>query len=158
MWNTIALKKNRFMLNLQEKIREIETFIDDSKERHKPFLTKCAIIFMIMKIGLISLATFSAVVFIILSVTPRLCQEMTRTNAFLLASPLTLILGVKIYFIGKMLLTYDRSRFMIQSAIDGVLFKSRRGLQQIETFRLGLPSPLADASPLRVSANKVAKA
>lgn len=141
MWNTIALKKSRYMLNLQGKIREIVTFIDDSKERYKPFLIKCAILFMIIKIGLISLATFSSMVFIILSVTPRLCQEISRTNAFLLASPLTLMLMVKIYFIGKMLLTYDRSRSMIQSAIDGVLFKSRRGLQQIEeSLRVDLPS------------------
>ncbi|MGQ3684696.1 MAG: hypothetical protein ACUBOA_06780 [Candidatus Loosdrechtia sp.] len=149
MWNTIAFKKDRYILRLQEKMQELTSFAGDMKERYQPLLMRCAAIFMIVKIGLIFLTTFFTMAFIILSVTPRLDQEMSRTNAFLLALPLTFMLATKIYFIGTMLMTYDRSRCMIQSALGSILFRSRQGLRQVGTFRSGLPLPLTNTPSLQ---------
>jgi len=61
-----------------------------------------------------------------------LAIETSKTKALLLASPLTLIVMLKLYFIFKMLMTYERSRVIIKSAINVIWSKSKEGIQRVE--------------------------
>ena len=144
MLNTIALKKARWAIYLQEKAGILLKAFCDFKEIHKACFMNCAVIYMSVKIGLILLATFATVVLLISYVSQHLAMEMTQTKSLLFASPLTLIVMLKLYFIFKMLMTYDRSRMIIRSIICLVLLKGKKGMQRIEeTFPVGvLPQSL----------------
>ena len=67
-----------------------------------------------------------------------LAIETSKTKALLLASPLTLIIMLKLYFIFKMLMTYESSRVIIRSAICVIWLKSKEGIQWVEET---LPAP-----------------
>ncbi len=140
MYTTI-LKNTSLVVNLREKSVHLLAAIHNFKEVHKTFLMKCAIIFMSVKIGLILLATFSAVVFLLGSAMPYLATEMSKTKAMLFASPLILIIMLKLYFIGKILMTCDRSGLIIKSVVNVLLLKGRQGLRRV---RVTIP---ADLSP-----------
>ena len=141
MLDTITLKNARWVTYLQEKARILLNAVHDFKERHKACFMNCAVIFMSVKIGLMLLATFATMVLLISYVSQHLALEMTRTKALLFASPLTLIVMLKLYFIFKMLMTYERSRVIIRSAISVIWSKSKEEIQRVEeTFPV---SPLS---------------
>ena len=143
MLNTIALKNTWIVITLQEKAKQLLAHIRDFKETHKTFFMQCATIYMAIKTGLILLATFSTLAFLLSSVVRHLAVEMSNSKAILFALPLTLIIMLKLYFIFKILMTYERSRLVIQSVIDVLLLKSRQGIQRIEET---LPVDLAPLS------------
>lgn len=142
MLNMINFKETKLVANIQKKSVRLFASIHNFKETHKSFFIKCAIVFMSVKIGLILLATLATMTLLLSSVTPYLAGEMSKTKAMLLASPLTMIIILKLYFIGKILMTYDRSRSVIKSAVNVLLLKGRQGLR-----RVGETIP-ADLSPL----------
>ena len=132
MLNVITLENRRWVINLQEKARKLLKAVYDFKETHKSHFMNCAVIYMSVKIGLILLATFTSMTLLIGYVSQQLAIEMTKTKALLLASPLTLIVMLKLYFIFKMLMTYERSRVIIRSAISVIWSKSKEGIQRVE--------------------------
>ena len=121
MLNTITLKNTRWVTYLQEKAEILIKALCDFKEKHKVHLMNCAVVYMSVKIGLILLSTFTSVALLTSYVSQQLAIEMTKTKALLLASPLTLIVMLKLYFIFKMLMTYERSRVIIKSVL-GVIW------------------------------------
>lgn len=127
-------------MNLQKKIIYLFLFLNSLKEKKKPFIMKCAVAYIAVKIGLILLATFTTMAFLITSVTQHLAIEMSRSKALIFASPLTLIVMLKLYFIFNMLVTYDRSRLIMKSVLDKALLKGKQGMQTLkEAFPTGQP-------------------
>jgi hypothetical protein len=92
----------------------------------------CAVVYMSVKIGLILLASFTSMALLIGYVSQCIAIEMSKTKALLLASPLTLIVMLKLYFIFKMLMTYERSRAMIGCVVNALWLKGRQGIRRIE--------------------------
>lgn len=143
MLHTIISKDLRWVVNLRIKAKQMHASVHNFKETHKSFFMKCALTFMSVKIGLILLATLSTITFFLRYVTPYLADEMSKTKALLFASPLTMIILLKLYFIGKMLMTYDRSRAMIIATFNVLLLKGGQGMRHIgEVLPSGL-SPLS---------------
>ncbi len=143
MLSAITLKNTCCIINIQKKAKEILTDINEFKEKHKAFLMKCATVYMFVKVGLILLATFTTVAFLIISVSQYLAIEMSKAKALILAAPLTLIVILKLYFIIKMLMSYEKSRAIINSALNVIVLKGKQEVQRIgETIPVGL-SPLS---------------
>ncbi|MDE1889854.1 MAG: hypothetical protein KGI30_06330 [Planctomycetota bacterium] len=143
MLNTMTLECSRMVINLQEKARRLLKIVCGLKETHKSFITNCAVTYMAIKVGLILLATFATMVLLISIVSRHLAIEMSKEKAVVFALPLTLIIVLKLYFIFRMLMAYDRARLAVKSVINGVLLRERQGIQRIgETFPVDL-SPLS---------------
>ncbi|MEP9410401.1 MAG: hypothetical protein HRF42_03200 [Candidatus Brocadia sp.] len=139
---TIIFKNSGRIVDLGEKVMQLFASLNNFKETHKSFFMKCAVIFMSVKLGLILLATFSAMTFLLGCAAPYLVGEMSKTKAILFVFPLTMIIMLKLYFIGKILMTYDRSSLVIKSVVNVLLLKGRQGLCRVgETIT-------ADLSPL----------
>lgn len=139
MLNRIALKNTGLVINIHEKTRDALKAINGFKEKHKALLMKCATVYMSVKIGLILLATLSTVAFLIISVSQHLAIEMSKTKALIFAIPLTLIIMLKLYFIFKMLMAYDRSRAIINSAVNVIILNGKQEVQRIgEAVPVGL--------------------
>ena len=132
MSNTITFENTRWVINLQEKARKLLKTVYDFKETHKSYFMNCAVVYMSVKIGLILLATFTSMALLIGYVSQQLALEMTKTKSLLLVSPLTVIIMLKLYFIFKMLMTYERSRVIIRSAISVIWLKSKEGIRRVE--------------------------
>ncbi len=132
MLDMIISKDTRWVMPLEKKARQVLAFLHNFKETHKSLFMKCAVIFMSVKIGLILLATFATISFLVSSVTPYLAVEMSKTKAMVFTFPLTMVITLKLYFIGKILMTYDRSRSTMKAAIDVILLKGRHGMRQVE--------------------------
>ncbi len=140
--NTITIKNTQRFINLQEKVMHLFASLNSFKENQKPFLMRCAVVYMSVKIGLILLATFTTMAFFITSVTQYLAIEMSRSKALLFASPLTLVIVLKLYFICNVLITYDRSRLIMKSILNRIFLKGKQGMHTLKTT---LP---ADLPPL----------
>jgi len=138
MLNVVTLENRRWVIYLQEKAGKLLKTIYDFKETHKSHFMNCAVVYMSVKIGLVLLATFASMALLISYVSQQLALEMTKTKSLLLASPLTLIVMLKLYFIFKMLLTYEKSRVIMKSAISVIWSKSKEGIQRVEET---LPAP-----------------
>src|SRR3990172_10848948 len=132
MLNVVTLENRRWVINIQEKVRKLLKTVYAFKETHKSHFMNCVVIYMSVKIGLILLATFTSMALLISYVSQQLAIEMSKTKSLLLASPLTLIVMLKLYFIFKMLMTYERSRVIIKSVLGVIWSKSRQGLQRVE--------------------------
>jgi len=132
MSNTITFENTGWVITLQEKARKLLKTVYDFKETHKAYFMNCAVVYMSVKIGLILLASFTSMALLIGYVSQQLAVEMTKTKSLLLASPLTLIVMLKLYFIFRMLMTYERSRVIIRSAISVIWLKSKEGVQRVE--------------------------
>lgn len=128
---TIIFKNSGRVVDLQGKVMQFFASIDNFKETHKSFFVKCAVIFMLVKIVLILLATFSTFVLLLSPLTQYLATEMSKMKSILFVSPLALIIMVKLYFIFKILMTYERSGLIIKSVINVLLLKGRQGLRRI---------------------------
>ncbi|HHT9107317.1 MAG TPA: hypothetical protein ACFYEF_02790 [Candidatus Wunengus sp. YC63] len=132
MLDTITFENTGWVINIQEKARKLLKTVYDFKETHKSHLMNCAVVYMSVKIGLILLASFTSMALLICYVSQCIAIEMSKTKALLLASPLTLIVMLKLYFIFKMLMTYERSRVIMRSAISVIWSKSKEGIQRVE--------------------------
>mgnify|MGYP001608728073 CR=1 FL=1 len=132
MLNVVTLENRRWVIYLQEKAGKLLNTIYDFKETHKSHFMNCAVVYMSVKIGLILLASFTSMALLIGYVSQQLAVEMTKTKSLLLASPLTLIVMLKLYFIFRMLMTYERSRVIMISAISVIWSKSKEGIQRVE--------------------------
>ncbi len=142
MMYSIISKDAGWVMDLTKKARQLFTAIHNFKETHKSLFMKCAVIFMSVKIGIILLATVSTMAFFLISVTPYLTGEISRVKVLLFASSLTMIIMLKLYFVCKVLITYDRSRAIMITVFKVLLLKGKQGLRQI-----GEAIP-ADLSPL----------
>ncbi len=130
MLNAIMLERRRWILSVQEKARILWRTLCDYKERHKQHLLRCAVVYMSVKIGIILLATFTSLALLLTYVSQHIALEMTKTKALLLTTPLTLIIMLKLYFIFRMLMTYERSRAMIKSALGVMWLKGRQQMEE----------------------------
>lgn len=129
---TIIMKNSKRVTLLPEKLMQLFAYLHNFKETHKSFFVKCAVIFMSVKIGLIFLATFATMIFLLGSAAPYLAIEMSKTKAILFASPLTMIIMVKLYFIVRILMTYNKSKSMIKAVVSLMLLKGRQGIRRVE--------------------------
>ena len=127
MLNTITFENTGWVINIREKARKLLKTVYDFKETHKSHFMNCAVVYMSVKIGLILLATLTSLALLTSYVSQQLAIEMTKTKALLLASPLTLVVMLKLYFIFRMLMTYEGSRAIIKSVLGVIWSKSRQG-------------------------------
>lgn len=132
MVNTLSLKNTGWAAYLHKKIEILLRAFYRMKEKYKACIMNCVVIYMSVKLGLILLATFATMVLLISYVSKLIAIEMTQTKALVFASPLTFIVIFKLYFIFKMLMTYDRSRILIVSILNLVVLKGKKGMQRIE--------------------------
>ncbi len=132
MLRTIFSHDARWVTNVRKRARQLLASFYHFKETHKSFLFTCAVLFMSVKIGLILLATFSTMAFLLGSATPYLAIEMSKGKAMLFVFPLTMITMLKLYFIGKILMTYDMSRSMMKVACRVLLLKGKQGIHRIK--------------------------
>ena len=132
MLNVVTLENRRWVIYFQEKAGKLLKTIYNFKETHKSHFMNCAVVYMSVKIGLVLLATFTSMALLISYVSQQLAIEMTKTKSLFLASPLTLIIMLKLYFIFKMLMTYERSRVIIRSAIRVIWSKGKEGIRRVE--------------------------
>lgn len=139
---TTLSKGTKWVVTWDNKTRQLLGAVCDMIASHKSFLRKCATIFMAVKIGIILLATITTMVFLLNTATSYLSVEMSQGHSILFAFPLTLIILLKLYFIGKILMTYDTSKRVIKSVVRVILLKGQQGMRQI-----GERIP-ADVSPL----------
>lgn len=130
MLNAIMLENRRWVKSIREKARISLKTLCDFKERHKSHFLQCAVVYMSVKIGVILLATFTSLALLLTYVSQRIALEMTKTKSLILTTPLTLIIMLKLYFIFKMLMTYERSRAMIKSALGVILLKGRQQMEE----------------------------
>lgn len=130
MLNAIMLENRRWIISIREKTKIPWKTLCDFKERHKPHFLQCAVVYMSVKIGVILLATFTSLALLLTYVSQHIALEMTKTKALLLTTPLTLIIMLKLYFIFKMLMTYERSREMIKSALGVMWLKGRQQMEE----------------------------
>lgn len=142
MLHTICVQDTPWVIKLRKEARQLLGAVCDMIASHKSFLRKCATIFMAVKIGIILLATITTMVFLLNTATSYLSVEMSKMHSILFAFPLTLIILLKLYFIGKILMTYDTSKRVIKSVVQVILLKGKQGMRQI-----GETIP-ADVSPL----------
>lgn len=119
------------MNHIQKNTDAVISAMRDFKNKHKSFFMKCAVTYMAVKIGIILLASFAALVYLASHVTQYLAIELSQTKALLFATPLTMIIVLKLYFIFRMLMTYDRSRMMIQIVFNTMVLKGKQGLWQV---------------------------
>lgn len=127
----------------QEKGRVCAIAIRNFKERHKSVFINSAVIFMAIKLALIFLATFATMAYFLNTASQYLAIETSKPRAMLLMSPIILIIIVKICFIIKILVTYDRSRALMKSAVDYVWWKGKDGLRLVKE---SLPVDLSTTS------------
>lgn len=142
MLRTTLSKDTTWVMRGEKKARQLLESVCDIIASHKSFLRKCATIFMAVKIGIILLATITTMVFLLNTATSYLSIEMSKVHSILFAFPLTMIIMLKLYFIGKILMACDTSRCVIQSVVQIILLKGKQGVR-----RIGDTIP-ADASPL----------
>ncbi len=142
MLHTICVQDTPWVIKLRKEARQLLGAVCDMIASHKSFLRKCATIFMAVKIGIILLATITTMVFLLNTATSYLSVEMSKGHSILFAFPLTLIILLKLYFIGKILMTHDTSKRAIRSVVQVILLKGKQGMRQI-----GETIP-ADVSPL----------
>lgn len=131
MLSTIRFQETCWFLKLQKEARQWVASVGNITTSHKPFLLKCAVIFMAVKIGIILLATITTMAFLLNTATAYLAVEMSKAQAIVFAFPLVMIILFKVYFIGKILMTHDTSKRVIQSVIHGILFKGKEGVRRI---------------------------
>lgn len=132
MLNAITFKNTRLLTCAHQQLRKLLTTVHRFKEERKQFLMRCVFIYMAVKIVIILLATFTTLFFVTNSVSGYLAIEMSRTKVILFTAPLTLIIVLKLYFIFMVLLTYDRSRYVIKTALRVALLKGKRGIQRVK--------------------------
>ncbi|KAB2832587.1 MAG: hypothetical protein F9K48_10185 [Candidatus Brocadia sp.] len=142
MLHTICVQDTPWVIKLRKEARQLLGAVCDMIASHKSFLRKCATIFMAVKMRIILLATITTMVFLLNTATSYLSVEMSKMHSILFAFPLTLIILLKLYFIGKILMTYDTSKRVIKSVVQVILLKGKQGMRQI-----GETIP-ADVSPL----------
>lgn len=142
MLRTTLSKDTTWVMRGEKKARQLLESVCDIIASHKSFLRKCATIFMAVKIGIILLATITTMVFLLNTATSYLSIEMSKAHSIFFAFPLTMIIMLKLYFIGKILMACDTSRCVIQSVVQIILLKGKQGVR-----RIGDTIP-ADASPL----------
>lgn len=130
MLNAIMLENRRWVKSIREKAKISWKTLCDFKERHKPHFLQCAVVYMSVKIGVILLATFTSLALLLTYISQHIALELTKTKALLLTTPLTLIIMLKLYFIFKMLMTYERSRVMIKSALGVIWLKGRQQMEE----------------------------
>lgn len=130
MLNAIMLENRRWIISIREKTKILWKTLCDFKERHKPHFLQCAVVYMSVKIGVILLATFTSLALLLTYVSQHIALEMTKTKALLLTTPLTLIIMLKLYFIFKMLMSYERSRAMIKSVLGVIWLKGRQQMEE----------------------------
>lgn len=142
MFDMKTFKMARLTTFFQEKGRGCSTAIRNFKEQYKPVFINCAVTFMAIKLGLIFLATFATLAYFLSPAARLLAIETSRAKAMLLVSPLIFIIMVKVCFIIKILVTYDRSRSLMKLAVDYVRLKGREGLRHAkELLPVGLNTP-----------------
>lgn len=138
----MTFRMTKLTLFFQEKGSGCAIAIRNFKARHKSVFINSAVTFMAVKLGLIFLATFATMAYFLSTATQYLAIETSKPKAMLLISPLILIIMVKVCFIIKILVTYDRSRSLIKLAVDYVWSKGNDGLRHAkESLPVGLNTP-----------------
>ncbi|WP_295101469.1 hypothetical protein [uncultured Candidatus Kuenenia sp.] len=115
--NTIA----EFLENILKKKEEFFSTIQDFDGTGDNCFKKCALVYMSVKVFLILLATCSITILFLMPGFQEFVEETSRLKVLLFTSPVILVILFKLYFIGMVLLTYDRSKRIIRLAINNMV-------------------------------------
>ncbi|MBM4053696.1 MAG: hypothetical protein FJ264_03265 [Planctomycetes bacterium] len=89
-------------------------------------LKKCALSYMAAKVFLILLATGSITILFLLPAFQQFVEDTSRLKVLIFTTPVILVILFKLYFIGVVLLTYDRSKLILQSLIKNILSEGQK--------------------------------
>ncbi|GJQ48205.1 MAG: hypothetical protein K8F34_09665 [Candidatus Kuenenia stuttgartiensis] len=120
--NTIA----GFLENIREKKGEFFSAIQDFDGTGDNCFKKCALVYMSVKVFLILLATCSITILFLMPAFQAFVEETSRLKVLLFTSPVILVILFKLYFIGMVLFTYDRSRHVFQLAVKNMSIERTR--------------------------------
>lgn len=138
----MAFKMTSMALFFQQKFAGYAIAVRNFKERYKSVLINSAVTFMAIKLGLIFLATFATLAYLLSTASQYLAVETSQPKAMLLMSPIILIIVVKVCFIIKILVMHGRSRALMKLAVDYVWSKGKDGLRLAkESLPVGLSTP-----------------
>ena len=135
-------KMTSMALFFQRKCAGYAIAVRNFKERHKSVLINGAVTFMAIKLGLIFLATFATLAYLLSTASQYLAMETSQPKAMLLMSPIILIIVAKVCFIIKILTTHGRSRALMKASVHYVWFKGKGCLRfATELLPTGLNTP-----------------
>jgi len=138
----MTFNMTKFTVSFQERSGGYASAIRNLKAQYKPVFIKCAVTFMAIKLGLIFLATFAAMAYFLSPAARFLAIETSIPKAMLLVSPLIFVIVVKVCFIIKILITYNRSRAFMKRVVNYVWLKGRERLRHAkESLPVGLHVP-----------------
>ena len=128
-----------FWESIRRKKEHLFTAMQDFDGTGNNCFKKCALVYMSLKVFLVLLATCSIMVLFLMPAFQRFVEETSRPKVLLFTSPVILVILFKLYFIGMVLLTYDRSKRIIRLAINNmVLEMTNIALKLRTTAPLGL--------------------
>lgn len=110
-----------FLENIRQKKGKFFSAIQDFDGTGNNCFKKCALVYMSVKVFLVLLATCSIMVLFLMPAFQKFVEETSRLKVLLFTSPVILVILFKLYFIGMVLLTYDRSRRIIRLAINNTV-------------------------------------
>ncbi|MCR4293821.1 MAG: hypothetical protein NUV76_13220 [Candidatus Kuenenia sp.] len=110
-----------FLENIRRKKGEFFSAIQDFDGTGNNCFKKCALVYMSLKVFLVLLATCSIMVLFLMPAFQKFVEETPRLKVLFFTSPVILVITFKLYFIGMVLLTYDRSRRIIRLAINNMV-------------------------------------
>lgn len=110
-----------FLENIREKKGKLFSAIQDFDGAGNNCFKKCALVYMSLKVFLVLLATCSIMVLFLMPAFQKFVEETPRLKVLFFTSPVILVITFKLYFIGMVLLTYDRSRRIIWLTINNMV-------------------------------------
>ncbi|WP_347274680.1 hypothetical protein [Candidatus Kuenenia sp.] len=117
--------KNNTMVGFLENIRgkkgEFFSTIQDFDGTGNNCFKKCVLVYMSLKVFLVLLATCSIMVLFLMPAFQHFVEETSSLKVLFFTSPVILVILFKLYFIGMVLLTYDRSKRIIRLAINNMV-------------------------------------
>ncbi|MCF6149125.1 MAG: hypothetical protein E3K37_10755 [Candidatus Kuenenia sp.] len=120
----IQIKKNK-MIEFVENSRRIGrkwfSAIQDFECTGNNRLKKYFHVYMAVKVFLIILATCSITILFLIPAFQRFVEDASRPKVLLFTSPVIFVILFKLYFIGMILLTFDRSKHIFQLAIKNMM-------------------------------------
>lgn len=110
-----------FLKNIRGKKEALFSAIQDFDGTGNNCFKKYALVYMSVKVFLVLLATCLIMVLFLTPAFQKFVEETSRLKVLFFTSPVILVILFKLYFIGMVLLTYDRSRRIIRLAINNMV-------------------------------------
>lgn len=110
-----------FAVNILGKAKKWYSALQDFEGSGDSRLKKCALVYMAVKVFLILLATCSITILFLAPAFQKFVEDTSRMKLLLFTSPVILVVLFKLYFIGMIVLTYERPKHILQLVVRNML-------------------------------------